>query len=133
MWHFLLVHITVNGGIGWSAQGIEEKGDLILFDEAAHLLHRLGRTVAIIERNKVDLAAANTALLIDHVPERGLKLSNHAIGRRWAAVSDGMTNLDLRRGYPGRVGRERGRNGRGQNRHRGKHTPGCEKVAAVHS
>jgi len=35
--------------IGGRAQIVEQKRDLILFDEAAHLFHRLRRAVAVIQ------------------------------------------------------------------------------------
>ena len=87
---------------------VEHKRDLFLLDEAADLLDGLGRAVAVIEADQIDLAAVDAALLVDHLEIGGFGLADHAIGGGGPAIGHGLTDLDFRVGDSRGVGGERG-------------------------
>ncbi len=95
MRHLLLVDVFVDRRVGRCAQRVEQAEHLVLLDELARHLDRLGRRVAVIERDEVDLAAVDAAGVVDHLPEDLVSLADHAIGRRRTAVWAEMTDLDL--------------------------------------
>ena len=91
--HLLLVHILMHGGIGLGAQAVEHQQHLIAFDQLAGQFDCLRRTVAIIQRDEIDLATIHTALVVYH-PEIGrLRPPGNAIGRRIAAIGHGLADF----------------------------------------
>jgi hypothetical protein len=79
MRHLFLIHIALDRRVGGRAKCVEQKRDLVLLHEAANLLDRLWRTVAIVEGNEIDLPPRDATLLVHHVPERGFKFADHAV------------------------------------------------------
>ena len=104
MRHLVVVEILPDREVGRGAERVEEERDLLLLDEAANLLDGLGRAVAVIEADEIDLAAVHAALLVDHLEIGGLGPADHAIGGGRAAIGHGLADLDLRIGDAGRVG-----------------------------
>jgi hypothetical protein len=76
---------------------------VVVLDQLAHHLDRLGRREAVVVGDEGDLAAVDAAGGIDHVPIGRLGLADDAIGRERAAVGIGMAELDLLVGYAGIV------------------------------
>jgi hypothetical protein len=70
MRHLLLVDIALNRRIGRRAQGVEQQRNLVLLDQSEYLFERLRRTIAVIERDKIDLATGDSTLVVDHLEER---------------------------------------------------------------
>ena len=101
--HLVVVEILPDRGIGWSAERVEEEGDLLLLDEAARLLDRLGRAIAVVDADERELAAVHPALFVDHLEIGGFGAANHAIGRERPAVGHRLADLDFRIGDAGRV------------------------------
>jgi len=97
---------------------LEGEGHLLLLDQAPDLLHRLGRAVAVIERDQVDLAAVDAALLIDHLEEGGFRLADGAVGGSRTAVRHGLANLYFGAGDARRIGGDRPRCHRQQRQRR---------------
>ena len=93
--HLLLVEVLLHHRVGRRAEQLVDREDLIVLDELAHHLDRLGRLEAVVVGDEVDLAAVDAALVVDHVPVGGDALADHAIGRQWPAVRIGMAELDL--------------------------------------
>src|SRR6185437_11190036 len=93
--HFLVVQIFLDRGIRWRADDLEGGPNLVAFDELAHLLDRLRRTVGVVVLDEIDLAPVDPALLVDHAQIRGLHLADAAIGRSRSAERNGLTDLDL--------------------------------------
>ena len=68
---------------------------MVILHQLAGEFDRLGRAVTIIERDEIDLAAVDAALLVDH-PEIGcLRPPGHTIGRGITAIRHGLADLDL--------------------------------------
>jgi hypothetical protein len=101
--HLLGVHVLHDRRVGGRAHGTDDGDDLIILDQLARLLNRLGRLVAVVEREKLDLAAVHPALPVDHVVIGGLHPSLRAVGRQRAAVRIGLADRDLGIGDAGIV------------------------------
>ena len=106
--YLVVVEILPDRGVGRGAQGVEQERDLLLLDEAADLLDRLGRTVAVVETDQVDLAAVDAARFVDHLEIGGFGLADHAVGRGRPAIGHGLADLDFGIGDPGGVVRAGG-------------------------
>ena len=76
---------------------------LALLDQPAYLFSRLRRTVAVIQRDIVDLPTGDAALVVDHLEECPLGLRDHAIGRGRATVGFGVADLDFGRSHARRI------------------------------
>jgi hypothetical protein len=59
--HLLLVHVLLDRGVRRRAQRVEHQQHFFLLDQLARLLDRLGRVVAVVQRDEVDLAAVDAA------------------------------------------------------------------------
>ena len=70
---FVVVEILPDRDVGRCAERAEQERDLLLLDEAAHLLDGLRRAIAVVEADEVDLAAVHPALLVDHLEIGGLR------------------------------------------------------------
>jgi hypothetical protein len=77
--------------------------DALLFDEPPGLLDGLGRAVAIIKADEVELAAVDPAPLVDHLETRGLGSGDRDVARSGSAVGKGLADLDLGVRDAGRV------------------------------
>jgi hypothetical protein len=66
-----------------------------LFHKFAHLLERLGRHVAVVQADQVDLAAVDAAFGVDLGEIGVLRVPNLAIYGHWAAVGRGLAELYL--------------------------------------
>src|SRR5262249_22624423 len=58
-------------------------------------LDGLGRLIAVVVGDEIDLAAVDAALVVDHLPECLMRLPDDAVGRRRTTVGVGVTDLDL--------------------------------------
>ena len=94
--HFSIVQIFLDRCIRRGTDDLEGGENLVAFDELAHLLDRLRRTVGIVVLNEVDLAPLDAALLVDHADIGGLHLADAAIGGSRTAEGNGLAELDLR-------------------------------------
>src|SRR5260370_15341684 len=65
--HPLLVDVFKNCQIWSSADRIDDKQYFLTLNELARLLDRFRRTIGIVKRHVVDLAAVDAALLVDHL------------------------------------------------------------------
>src|SRR5207302_1130721 len=101
--HLLLVQVFLDCGVGGGAERIENKQHAVLLDQLARLLHRLWRAVAVVVRDEVDLAPIDAALLVQHLEEGGLRLTNGPIGGSGTAIRHDVANLDLGVGNAGAV------------------------------
>ena len=90
----------MDGAVGRRAQRLEHESDLILLDEAADHLHRLGRAVLVVEGDVVDLAPVDPALVVDLLEVGAEGFADGAVGRGGPAVGVGVANLDLGGGDP---------------------------------
>ena len=104
MRHLLLVHIAHDRRVGRGAQRIEQEGNLVLFDEAPHILHRLRWAVAVIQRNEVDLVPGDAALVVHHLEKCGVQLADRTVGGNRPAIRHRVADLDLGRRHAGCVG-----------------------------
>src|SRR5690242_2422148 len=75
----------------------ENQRNLVAFHQAPCLLDRLGRRIAIVERDQVDLAPIDAAALVDHLEVPDLALAERAEGGYRAAIGHGLADLDLGR------------------------------------
>ena len=93
--HLAQVHVLVDGGIRRRAERLEQEQHLVLLDQLARHLDRLGRAVAVVVADEGQLAAVDAALIVHH-PEIGVDgLADRAVRRRRAAVGVGVADLDL--------------------------------------
>src|SRR5258707_932055 len=89
------IEIFLDGRVRGRAEALEDEGDILLLDQAADLLHRLGRAVAVVQADQIELAAVDAALLVDHVEIGGLGFADGAVSRGRAAMGHGLADLDL--------------------------------------
>ncbi|MGX0994111.1 hypothetical protein AB7M38_001403 [Bradyrhizobium diazoefficiens] len=93
--HLLGVHIFHDRGVRGCAERLEDQQNLVALDQLARLLDRLRRRIGVVIADEVDLAAVDAALVVDHPEERGLSLSDHAIGRGRPAIGHDVADLDV--------------------------------------
>lgn len=87
-----------NSGISRRAKHAEKECDTIFFNQSANVFHRLGWAEAVIVADEIDLMAVNASRLGHHLEERALQVPHRAVGRRGAAVRNGVADPDLIRG-----------------------------------
>ncbi len=97
------IHVFHDRGIRRRAHGADDGDDLVVLDELARLLDRLGRLVAVVERDQLDLAPVHPALLVDHVVIGGLHPALGAVGRQRPTIGIGLADHDLGVGDTGIV------------------------------
>src|SRR6185312_6299703 len=85
------------------AQRVEYEKYLIFFHQFARLFHCLGRVVAVVVRDEVDLAAIDAALVVDHFEVSGLGLADCPVGRGRSGVRHDVADLDFGVGGTGVV------------------------------
>jgi len=73
----------------------KDQRDLVALDQPARLLDRLGRRVAVVERNQIDLAAVDAAALVQHLEIADLALAKRAEGGNRTAIGHGLAYFDL--------------------------------------
>src|ERR1700733_5964709 len=95
MWHFLLVDVANDRRVRRSTQLRKGCGDLVFLDQATRLFDGLGRAIAIVVGDKVDLAAGEAALLVRHPECRRDRLADDAVGRGGTAVRYGVPDANL--------------------------------------
>src|SRR6202012_410560 len=78
----LAVEIFLDRVAGRRAQILEDQQYLVVFHELARLLHRLGRAEGVVIGNEIDLAAVDTALVVDHPEKGGLGPADQRVGRQ---------------------------------------------------
>ena len=110
--HLLLVHVLVDGGVGRGAERLEQRGHFVLLDQLADHLDGLGRAVAVVVADVVDLPAVDAALVVDLLEVGAERLADGAVRRGRTAIGVGVADLDLGRGDSGRL------RGRRAQRHR---------------
>jgi len=81
MRHLLLVHVLVDRAVRRRAEGLEERGDLVLLDQLAHHLDGLGRRVAVVVSDVVDLPPVDPAFVVDLLEVGADDLPDRAVGR----------------------------------------------------
>jgi hypothetical protein len=91
----------VDGGVGGRAQGLIHEQHLLFLHQLANLLDRARGVVAIVERDQSDLATVDAALIVDHLEEGHLGLTDRPICGCRPAVRHGLTDLDLGIGSSG--------------------------------
>ena len=70
----------MDGRVGRRSERAEQQKNVILFDEFAHLLHRLRRTVTIIAADEVDATTVYPPLFVEHIEIGGFGFANDAVG-----------------------------------------------------
>jgi hypothetical protein len=86
--YLVVIEILPDRSISRRAKAVEYKGDPLQLDQAAGLLDGLGRAVAVVETDEIDLAAVDAARFVDHPEICDLRSADHAIGGSCAAVGD---------------------------------------------
>ena len=77
------------------------KQNFVALDELARLLDRLGRAVAVVIADEVDLAAVDAAGVVDHLEIGGLGLADHAVSGSGTAIGHDVADLDFGIGRAG--------------------------------
>ena len=93
----------MNRGVRRRAKGLEHEQDFVLLNQLAHHFNGLGRAVTVVNRDHVDLAAIDAALLVDHFEVGRFDSTDGAVGRRGARIRHRVTNLDFCIGSTGVV------------------------------
>ncbi len=93
--YLVVVEVTADGETCRRAERLEHRQHLVFLDQLAHLLDGLRRTVAVVAAEKVDLAAVDAALVVDHGEVGGQRLADGAVARRRAAIGQGVADLDF--------------------------------------
>jgi hypothetical protein len=93
--HLVGVEILVDRRVRWSAQGAEREHHFILLDKLTDLLDGLRRAVAVVDGDRLDLAAVDASLVVDHREVRRLGLANRGIRGERAAVGHRLPDLYL--------------------------------------
>jgi hypothetical protein len=91
--HLPLIEVFLHRRAGGGAQRAEDGEDLLVLDKAARLLDRLGRAVAVVERDQGDLPAVDAALFVQHLDigrlgeaERGIAEPGPLYGMVWPSL-----------------------------------------------
>src|SRR6516225_4194977 len=82
-------------GVGRRPDAAGEEKHLVAFDQFARHLDRLWRRIAVVIRDKGDLAPVHPALVVDHLEVRGHRYRERAGVRERTAVGAGVADLDL--------------------------------------
>jgi len=93
--HLLAVHVFLDRVVGRRAQALKDQEYLVAFHELACLLDGLGRAEGVVIGDKVDLAAVDAALVVDHPEKGGLGAADLGVGRQRTAVGHDVADLDL--------------------------------------
>ena len=101
--HLLGVHVFQDRRVGRRAERLEDQQHLVALDQLARLLDGLRRAIGVVIGDEVDLAAVDAALVVDHPEIGGLRLADHAVGRRRAAIGHDVADLDFGIGGAGIV------------------------------
>ena len=101
--HLLRVHVFVDRRIRRRAERIEDEQDFVALHELARLLDRLGRAIAVVIADEVDLAAVDAAGVVDHLEVGGLGLADHAVSGSGTAIRHDVADLDFGIGRAGIV------------------------------
>src|ERR1700678_1565292 len=124
----VVVHVLPHRRATRRAEAIEQKGDLLLLDQTPRLLDSLGRAIAVVETNQIDLATVHSTLLVDHFEIGEVRLADHAVSRRWAAIGHRLPDLDLGVGDARRIVRPGGTGGGGERRSGGARLQKCPSI-----
>ena len=101
--HLLGVQIFLDRGVRRRSERIEHHQHFVALDQLARLLDRLGRAVAVVIGDEVDLAAVDAALIVDHLEIGFLGLADKPVGRCGTAVRHDVADLDFGVGRAGVV------------------------------
>ena len=93
--HLLGVHVFLDRRIRRRAEALEDQQDLVALDQLARLLDRLGRAVAVVVGDEVDLAAVDAAFGVDLLEIGRDRLADQAVGRGRTAIGIDVADLDL--------------------------------------
>ena len=99
----LCVHVFVDRRVRRRSERTEHQQHFVAFDQLARLLDSLGRAVGVVIGNEFDLAAINTAVIIDLLEVAFHRLANDAVSRGRAAIGNDVADLDFRIGRAGIV------------------------------
>ncbi len=89
------VEVLLDRRVGRRAERAGDGEHLVLLDQAARLLDRLGRAEAVVERDHGDLAASHAALVVDHLEVGDLGLGQGDETRQRSAIRHGLAELDF--------------------------------------
>ena len=101
--HLLGVHVFLDRRVRRRAQRIEDEQHLVALHQLARLLDRLGRAVAVVIRDEIDLAAVDAAFGVDLVEVGLFGLADHPVGGSGARIGDDIADLDFGVGGAGVV------------------------------
>jgi len=94
MRHLLGVDVLDRRQIGGRTQDTIEQQHFVALDQSADLLHRLGRTIAVVVGDVVDLAAIYSTLIVDHLEVSCLCSTQDGEGGVRSAVRHRVANPD---------------------------------------
>src|ERR1700730_940869 len=94
MRHLLGVDILDDRHIGRRAEEAIEQQHLVAFDQFADLLHSLGRAIAVVVGDVLDLASVYSALIVDHLEIGRLRSAYDGEGRVRTAVRHRIADFD---------------------------------------
>ena len=86
------------------AHGAEHEGDVVVLDQPPRRLDGLRRRKTVVERDHVELAPVDAALLVDGVEIGGKGLAGDAQRRGRAGIRHDIAELDFGVGDPGLLG-----------------------------
>ena len=93
--HLLGVEVLLDRGVGRRAERAGDGQHLVLLDQTARLLDRLGRAETVVERDHGDLAPVHAAQVVDHLEIGDLGLGQGDETRQGPAIGHGLAELDL--------------------------------------
>ena len=93
--HLLRLEVLLHRRLAGRAGRAEHEEHAVALDELARLLDGLGRRIGVIERDQVDLAAVDAALLVDHLKIGRVDAAHDAVDRDRARIGHGLADLDL--------------------------------------
>jgi len=88
------IEIFLHRDVRRGADRGEHRQHLVLLDQFAGLLDRLGRRVGVVQTDEFDLAAVDAALVVEHLEIGGLGTRDGAVGRSRPAIGRGIAELD---------------------------------------
>src|SRR5258708_32823153 len=98
LWDVPLVHVAPDRTVGGRPELARSEENLVALDQLAGHLDSLGRRIAGVAGDEVDLAAVYAALIVDHLEISGHRYRNGAGVRQRATIGAGVADLDLRGG-----------------------------------
>jgi hypothetical protein len=95
MGHLAVVEVFYGRADAGRAERAEHQSHVVLLDQPPGVLDRLGRAVAVIQRDEVDAALVDAAAVVEHLHVGGFGLADLGQGRRRPAVGHDVADLDF--------------------------------------